>query len=130
MIQHGHLHTLLYDVAKEAGVRFLFNTEVTGADPVEGTVTLRGGDVVKADVIVAADGHDSILRPLVTGEEGSVDELPGQRYLSLAFQVPTDALREDGELALLTDPLVVRARLRLTVPSTKSEFFFRSGICG
>ncbi|KAJ2911626.1 hypothetical protein MD484_g8788, partial [Candolleomyces efflorescens] len=105
-MQHGHLHTLLYEVAKEAGVRFLFNAEVTGADPVEGTVTLRGGDVVKGDVIVAADGHDSILRPVVTGEEESMEELPGQRYLSLAFQVPTDALREDRDLALLTDPLV------------------------
>ena len=77
---------------------------MVNANPVSGYVELRSGERLYADVIVGADGYDSILRPLVT----EFNDFKNQdMHLFLTFVIPVDLLRADKELRSLVDPRVV-----------------------
>lgn len=104
-MQHGDLQSLLYKAAVDAGVRFQFNTEVADVDRDATSVTLKGGKVLQADVVVVAEGPDSLVRELAVddGECVAGDE----RDLVCCFQVPADALRLDEELRKMAVPLSV-----------------------
>lgn len=72
--------------------------------------------MVKGDVIVGADGYDSILRPIVTDAEEPEDSANAvERNLVLTFTLPVGVLNEDEELrTLLTTrdvSLVLRQRV-------------------
>ena len=95
---------MIFDLAKREGVTFKFNSQVVGADNVSGCVKLRTGERLYADVIIGADGYDSILRPIVTEFDDFKDE---DMHLFLTFVVPVDLLRADKDLRVLVDPLVV-----------------------
>jgi salicylate hydroxylase len=101
---------MIFDLAKREGVNFRFNTRVTGADSVSGCVELHTGERLYADIIVGADGYDSILRPLVTEFDDFQDM---DLHLLLTFIIPVDSLRADKDLRALADPRVVRL---LTMP--------------
>lgn len=58
---------MFYDLANDSGVRLHFNSAVVDVDPWKAMVTCQDGRQLTADVIIAADGIDSIVRPLVTG---------------------------------------------------------------
>lgn len=74
------------------------------ADSVSGYVELQTGERLYADIIVGADGYDSILRPLVT----EFDDFRNlDMHLVLNFVVPADMLRADEDLRPLVDPRVV-----------------------
>ncbi|KAF8816429.1 FAD/NAD(P)-binding domain-containing protein [Phlegmacium glaucopus] len=102
-IQHGHLQSLLFDLAKREGVTFQFNSRVIGADSASGYVQLQTGERLYADIIVGADGYDSILRPLVTEVEDFQDP---DMHLILNLIIPADLLRSDKDLKVFTDPRV------------------------
>ena len=98
------MQSLIFDLAKREGVTFKFNSLVVEANPASGYVELRTGERLYADVIVGADGYDSILRPLVV----EFDEFKNQdMHLFLTFVLPIDLLRADKELRSLADPRVV-----------------------
>ncbi|KAF8154612.1 hypothetical protein B0H34DRAFT_783758 [Crassisporium funariophilum] len=100
-MQHGDLQSMIYDLAEQEGVVFRFNTRVVDADPETGSVLLHTGERLFGDVIVGADGYDSILRPFVTG----VPDTPSdEKHLILTFIVNADLLRADDDLRDLTDP--------------------------
>ena len=83
---------------------FKFNAEVIDADPVSGSVKLRTGERLYADIIIGADGYDSILRPFVT----EFDEFKDQdMHLFMTFVLPVELLLADKDLRDLVDPLVV-----------------------
>lgn len=83
---------------------FQFNSRVVHADSAAGYVELHTGERLYADVIVGADGYDSILRPLVT----EFDEFQNMdMHLFLTFVVPIDSLRADKDLRTLINPRVV-----------------------
>lgn len=63
--QYGELFTIFYDLAKDAGVVFHFDCRVVSVDPWGGTVTCEDGRQLTADVVVGADGTESIVRPVV-----------------------------------------------------------------
>ena len=95
---------MIFDLAKREGVTFKFNSQVVNADPASGYVRLRTGERLYADVIIGADGYDSILRPLVV----EFDEYKNQdMHLFLTFVIPVDLLRADKDLRTLVDPRVV-----------------------
>jgi salicylate hydroxylase len=95
---------MIFDLAKREGVTFKFNSLVVDANPASGYVELRTGERLYADVIVGADGYDSILRPLVI----EFDEFQDQdMHLFLSFIVSVDLLRADKDLRALADPRVV-----------------------
>ena len=74
------------------------------ADSVLGCVRLRTGERLYADVIVGADGYDSILRPYVSEFDDYKDE---DMHLFLAFVVPMEEIHNDKDLRTLMDPRVV-----------------------
>jgi len=94
-IQHGQLQSLIFDLAKREGVTFKFNSHVVDADPEAGYVRLRTGERLYADVIIGADGYDSILRPLVTEFDDFKDQ---DMHLFLTFVIPVDLLLADRDL--------------------------------
>lgn len=95
---------MIFDLAKREGVTFKFNSLVVNADPVSGYVELCTGERLYADVIVGADGYNSILRPLVTEFDDFKNE---DMHLFLTFVLPTELLLADKDLRKLVDPQVV-----------------------
>ena len=95
---------MIFDLAKREGVTFKFNSLVVDANPAAGYVLLRTGERLYADVIIGADGYDSILRPFVTEFDDFKDQ---DMHLLLNFVVPVDLLRADKDLRSLVDPRVV-----------------------
>lgn len=55
------LHSALKNAALESGVRLVTNAKVTGADP-RGELHLSDGAIIKADVVIGADGLNSRVR--------------------------------------------------------------------
>ena len=91
-------------MGKQEGVTFMFNSWVVGADCASGCVELYTGEHLYADIIVSADGYDSILWPLVT----EFHEFENQDlYLILNLIIPLDLHKVDKYLAPLTNPRVV-----------------------
>jgi salicylate hydroxylase len=95
---------MLFDLAKREGVTFQFNSTVVGADSASGYVQLHTGERLYADIIIGADGYNSILRPLVTESVNFQDE---DMHLVLNFVVPVDLIRVDKDLGALINPRVV-----------------------
>ena len=76
-------------------------SRVVGANAEQGRIELADGTAHEADLIVAADGLHSILKPLVLGQENAV---AGRTGLSaFRFLIPTSRLREDRELSEMLD---------------------------
>lgn len=65
--QYGALFRLFRDLAEDAGVHLHFGTRAVSVDPWQGTVTCQDGRQLTADVIIGADGTESLVRPLVLG---------------------------------------------------------------
>lgn len=95
---------MIYELARREGVTFKFNAEVIDADPVSGSVKLRTGERLYADIIIGADGYDSILRPFVTEFDDFKDQ---DMHLFMTFVLPVELLLADKDLRDLVDPLVV-----------------------
>ena len=60
---------MLYDLAVGAGAKVRFNARVTKIDKSKPSVTLSSGEEIYGDLIIGADGDNSIIRPLVLAEE-------------------------------------------------------------
>lgn len=61
IMTRSHLHNALVKRAREVGVEVRVNSEAVSADA-EGRLTLQTGEVLKADLIVGADGVGSKVR--------------------------------------------------------------------
>ncbi|KAJ7472353.1 hypothetical protein B0H11DRAFT_2038711 [Mycena galericulata] len=98
-IQHGDLQTMLLGLATREGVEFRYNSTVESVDCDNVSVTLEGGERLYADLVVGADGPNSLVRTEVVGEE-----VKGVRdgHLSLTMAIPTDLMRDDDDLRPLT----------------------------
>lgn len=70
--------------------------EVIDCDPAEGTVTLKDGTVLRADLIIGADGIKSVIRNAVVGEERTAQPtgLSAYRILIPATRLPTKQIPE------------------------------------
>ncbi|KAG1893479.1 uncharacterized protein F5891DRAFT_1196327 [Suillus fuscotomentosus] len=99
-MQHGALHAMFVEFAKNAGVQFRYNTEVVSVDPWKGVVVTRKGARLSADVIIGADGYRSVVRPVVVGPEGIKGVL--DKRVSVNITVPTDLMRPHKDLFQLT----------------------------
>ena len=63
--QYGELFSIFHDLAKEAGVDLHFDTKVVSIDPWQGSVICEDGRQWNADIVVGADGTESIVRSVV-----------------------------------------------------------------
>ncbi|KAF5381767.1 hypothetical protein D9615_005435 [Tricholomella constricta] len=99
-IQHGDLHSMLCEKAIHEGVQFRYNSNVVYVDPDTLSVTLEGGEIVPADMVVGADGFNSLVRSTVIGKK--VPETR-ERDVTLNFTIPIDLMREEEDLTSLTE---------------------------
>jgi len=80
MAQYNDLYSMLYDLAVSAGVTIIFNTEIisVSVDQVKQapSAVLADGTILNADLIVGADGSQSVARGVVTGSAGREGGLP------------------------------------------------------
>ncbi|KAK7052232.1 FAD-binding-3 domain-containing protein [Favolaschia claudopus] len=105
-IAHDDMRSILYEAAEHAGVEFRYNASVDSVDCDTVSVTLHpppeGGEPERlyADLVVGADGPQSIVRTEVVGEE-----VTGVRdgHLSLTVTIPTELMREDEDLRPLCE---------------------------
>jgi flavin-dependent dehydrogenase len=77
---------------------------VIGADSETVSVSLEGGETLSADVVVGADGYDSLVRGVVTGKK---DEGMGENHLIITYTIPASLLEADDELRHLRSSTVV-----------------------
>jgi len=103
---HTHradLHKLLYDLVAPH-VTILLGSTVTGCDPdpVSPSVTLKSGGVIRADLIVGADGVKSYIQQVVSGRPSPAEVTGDAVYRAT---IPASLLAQDPELrGLIEDP--------------------------
>lgn len=70
--------------------------EVVECDPSEGTVVLKGGEILRADLIIGADGIKSVIRNFVVGEEKTAQPtgLSAYRMLIPSAKLPFEQMPE------------------------------------
>lgn len=76
------------DLTTLAGVKIEFNSEVVSVDAEAGTVQLANGRTYSADLIVGADGPNSVAREAIVGEKEEPEIGPYCTYSSVSL-VPT-----------------------------------------
>ena len=79
-------------------VKLLLKSRVVGANAEEGTVTLADGSIKSADLIVAADGVNSVLRGAVLGDK--TPEASPTGLSAFRFMIPTRDFIDDPQLAI------------------------------
>lgn len=60
--QHDDFRRFLHRAATNIGAKVRFNTRVNSIDPDRRTVTLSTGEILRAHVIIGADGPNGITR--------------------------------------------------------------------
>jgi 2-polyprenyl-6-methoxyphenol hydroxylase-like FAD-dependent oxidoreductase len=86
MFQRQVLVDLLSRAAIAAGAKIALGSRIVGADP-EGALLLEGGERLKADLVVGADGIHSVVRNSVAGNL----TLGKHRKGAIRMLIPTDA---------------------------------------
>ncbi|KJA13521.1 hypothetical protein HYPSUDRAFT_116595, partial [Hypholoma sublateritium FD-334 SS-4] len=102
-LQHQDLHDMLRNLAVNSGAKLRFTARVIGMDTSKGSVTLENSEVLKADIVVIADGFDSELRKAVTEDENVLPDAMDAHVVA-TFQVPMAAIRADPALTALCAP--------------------------
>ncbi|PFH46881.1 hypothetical protein AMATHDRAFT_82406 [Amanita thiersii Skay4041] len=105
LAHHAELHQLLYQLACSVETTFSFGSIVTSLSvPIEASkenpwVILEDGTTIVADVIIGADGAQSVVRDIVNGPMQG--EETGHSFYTVT--IPADKLQSDLELAKWVD---------------------------
>ncbi|KAJ3520412.1 hypothetical protein NM688_g9165 [Phlebia brevispora] len=101
MMKHEDVHRLLHRLATEAGAQVEFGVtvqEVQPGDP-QPSVVLEDGRTLMADIIVGADGPNSIVRKTVLDVDD--DEAEPSGYTAFGGIIPASEITKDPELTML-----------------------------
>ena len=95
-IHRADFHKLLYDLVAPR-VTILLGSTVVGCDPnpVSPSVALKSGEVIRADLIVGADGIKSCIQQVVSGEQHPAEPTGDAVYRAM---VPASLMLRDPEL--------------------------------
>ncbi|KUJ16928.1 FAD/NAD(P)-binding domain-containing protein [Mollisia scopiformis] len=101
VIHRAHFHDALYRKALELGVQVKVASRVEKYDIEAPSVELASGDILKADLIVAADGVKSVARKFVLGG----NDIPPERTGFAAYRATVDAakIKDDPEISWLLE---------------------------
>ena len=125
--QREDLIRLLYRLATAAGAIVHWNTEVVSVEQgsPNPSVTLANGEVLTANILIGADGCNSIVRAVVLGH----DEPPEPAGLNVySGMVKAEDIRNDPELSPYLTGVDVSASSSAFVHDTLSTFV--SGLYG
>ncbi|KAK5178166.1 hypothetical protein LTR44_009472 [Exophiala sp. CCFEE 6388] len=89
-----HLQQQLLDRAKECGVRLETGVKVLDVDVDEGSISLENGSKATADLIVAADGVHSLVRPHIVDSKKYFPKV-STGHGCLRFTIPKKPVLED-----------------------------------
>lgn len=92
--QRADIHRLLLGLASEF-MHLRLNSTVATIDPSAPSLTLTTGEVVKADLIIGADGVKSMIREVVLGEQAKPVATGDAAYRAT---IPTDQMLRDPDL--------------------------------
>ncbi|KAJ5618514.1 hypothetical protein N7528_006625 [Penicillium herquei] len=101
VIHRAHFHKAMKDMASALGVKIEMASKVVSYDTAAPTLTLEDGTVIQADLIVAADGVNSLARANVPRALESTPHITG--FATYRAEIDIDKMREDPELAELVD---------------------------
>lgn len=95
-LHRADFHKLLYNLVSPR-VTILLNSAVVGCNPgpEAPSVTLKSGKVLKADLIVGADGVKSYIQQIVSGEPTRAEPTGDAAYRAT---IPASLMMEDPEL--------------------------------
>ncbi|CAL5873014.1 uncharacterized protein PFLUO_LOCUS7283 [Penicillium psychrofluorescens] len=99
---HTELLRLALDDDQERGscsppAALHLNCRIVAVQPEQGTVQLEDGSLHHADLVVAADGLRSVIRPAVVSREKEGEAMPIPSGMSaFRFLVPTASLKHDA----------------------------------
>ena len=97
------LHQQLMEMAEKIGVKFEVGVAVKEVD-VQGTkVRLESGEVVAADLVIAADGVHSVVRPSVVVETDKYFPRASTKHNAFRFMVPRAVVEKDEILSSKMD---------------------------
>jgi len=104
--KHEDLRDLFLSLVEEEGIDIIFETRMLSVEtsPEIVKVSLDNGQTLVADFLVAADGYDSVLRPMVGTTVEKDQETPLSQHLHMTFLLPVEALHQDDELRHLITP--------------------------
>lgn len=93
-IHRANFHKLLYDLVAPH-VTILLDSTVVGCDPEAPSITLKSGKVLKADLIVGADGVKSYIQQVVSGKPIRAEPTGDAAYRAT---IPASLMMQDPEL--------------------------------
>ena len=93
-IHRANFHKLLYDLVAPH-VTILLDSTVVGCDPEAPSVTLKSGKILKADLIVGADGVKSHIQQVVSGKPIRAEPTGDAAYRAT---IPASLMMQDPEL--------------------------------
>lgn len=96
LINRADYQKILYDAALEAGVQVLLGTPIDRVDEHVPCVRLQGGQELKADLIVGADGIFSVARESVAKDNVEVVE---SQLCSFQATAPADQIELDPTIS-------------------------------
>jgi 2-polyprenyl-6-methoxyphenol hydroxylase-like FAD-dependent oxidoreductase len=119
-IDRQHIVALLAERACELGADVRFNSLVTGADPA-GAVVLEGGQRFEADLVIAADGVNSVVREQL----GLLQDRIWGRDCGVRVTIPRlpEEIAADGREGTVMIEAWADKRRVLYCPVTKNEFY-------
>lgn len=95
-VHRADLHTMLLDLALSSpSVKLRLNSTVESVNASAPSIKLTSGQVLKADLIIGADGVKSMCRSIVLGAPTTATATGDAVYRAI---VPTDAMLADPDL--------------------------------
>ncbi|TLD15423.1 uncharacterized protein PgNI_02143 [Pyricularia grisea] len=97
----AHLHEALHARALELGVKVRLNSFVAAYKPDDAAIELSNGEVVKGDLIVAADGIKSIARDTLQPAQADSSNFTG--FAAYRATVDAEKIKSDPEIAWILE---------------------------
>ncbi|PLB39666.1 FAD/NAD(P)-binding domain-containing protein [Aspergillus candidus] len=101
VIHRTDFHSALYRRALDLGIDITLGSKVVDYDSESPSITLENGSLVKADLIVAADGIKSIARGILHGSIEKPLERPG--FAAYRATVDVNLMKDDPDTAWLLE---------------------------
>ncbi|KAK5075318.1 hypothetical protein LTR64_001523 [Lithohypha guttulata] len=125
VVHRAHFHDSLHQLALKLGAKVKIASRVIEYDPETPSITLANGEVHYADLIVAADGINSIARETVTGAR---TDSRNTGFAAYRATIDVDKIKADPEIAWIVEEAKINlwvgdGRHVMTYPIASGESF-------